>query len=542
MPLPFPYDWKNPDPVPVFRWRMARLQWLRVNPQELPYLKAYYREHPGQFITDWGMTFDPRNVRRKLPAALPFILFPKQDDLVTWLMERWRNGEDGVLEKSRDMGATWVAMSLACTLCLFNPQMSIGCGSRKEQLVDVLGLPDSLLEKARIFLTNLPPEFRGGWDRKKHSAHLRITFPETGSIISGEAGDNIGRGGRQSLYLVDEAAHLERPELADASLSANTDVRIDMSSVNGNANPFATKARGGVVKVFTMHWRDDPRKDDAWYAAQCAKLDPVIVAQEIDINYSASVAGIVIPQEWVQAAIGAHTRLGVTPTGERRGALDVADEGRDKNAFAATHGILLTHISEWSGVGSDIFGTTERAISLCRDLKLPGFQYDADGLGAGVRGDARTINARDQHLRPVEAHPFRGSAAVVDPERPITTAASIESADKSERLNQDFYANYKAQSWWMLRLRFQLTWRALQGQPIADYDMLISLDPDLPLLSKLCIELSQPTYLLNGTGKILIDKAPEGARSPNLADAVMIAYAPREFVRPPIKINPDLLK
>jgi hypothetical protein len=40
------------------------------------------------------------------------------------------------------------------------------------------------------------------------------------------------------------------------------------------------------------------------------------------------------------------------------------------------------------------------------------------------------------------------------------------------------------------------------------------------------MELSQPTYSINSVGKILIDKAPAGMRSPNLADAVMIAFQP----------------
>ena len=40
------------------------------------------------------------------------------------------------------------------------------------------------------------------------------------------------------------------------------------------------------------------------------------------------------------------------------------------------------------------------------------------------------------------------------------------------------------------------------------------------------IELSQPTYSQNSNGKILVDKKPDGARSPNKADSVMIAFAP----------------
>ena len=42
------------------------------------------------------------------------------------------------------------------------------------------------------------------------------------------------------------------------------------------------------------------------------------------------------------------------------------------------------------------------------------------------------------------------------------------------------------------------------------------------------MELSQPTFRPNAVGKIVIDKAPEGSRSPNLADAVMMRFAPSE--------------
>ena len=485
----------------------------------LPALKAYYREHPAQLICDFGQTYDPRNVRRGLPANLPFLLFPKQEDLAYWILDRWKAGEPGLIEKSRDMGITWLVMSLACVLCLTNREMAIGTGSRKEMLVDVLGDPDSMLEKARLFMSGLPREFRGGWDRhdKTCSAHMRLRFPETDSIITGEAGDAIGRGGRKSIYLVDEAAHLERPHLIDASLSANTDCRIDLSSVKGMANPFAAKRFAGNIKVFSFHWRDDPRKDDAWYAKQQLELDPVTVAQEVDINYAASVEGVVIPNEWILASVDACRKLGIQPTGKRGGALDVADEGSDKNAFCGAHGIEVKIVDQWSGVGSDIFKTTEKAFEHCDLGDYEDFLYDADGLGAGCRGDANVINERRQAAgqRKIEAVAFRGSAAVLDPEK----------QDVKGRKNIDYFANLKAQCWWRLRLRFQKTFRAVVEGHIFDPDEIISLSPDMSLLQKLITELSQPTYSVNGAGKILIDKKPDGVKSPNLGDAVMIKFS-----------------
>jgi phage terminase large subunit len=556
VPLPFPFSFKEPDYIAVFEWRIERLRRIQVAAlvdleegvpgRAVGLLRTFYRDNPAQFIIDWGVTYDPRNPRRGLPAMLPFILFPKQEELAHWLIERWRAGEPGLIEKSRDMGVSWLMMAMSCTLCLFVRELAIGWGSRKAELVDTIGDPDSLIEKGRIFVANIPSEFRGAWERKRHSSHMKIVFPETGSILTGEGGDNIGRGGRQSLYLVDEAAHLERPMLIEASLSATTDCRIDLSSVNGTANPFAVKANGGEVAKFTFHWRDDPRKDDAWYAKQVRELDPVTVAQEIDINYAASVEGVLIPSAWVQAAIDAHVKLGIKPTGEHRGALDVADEGRDKNAFAGVHGIVLEQLHEWSGKGDDIFGTVEKAFDYCDEYGYGSFHYDADGLGAGARGDARVINERRAATQPkplpgVKVLPFRGSSSVRDPEKPIPTAQRETSGrDRIERTNEDFFANRKAQEYWALRMRFLRTYRAVIEGGEYDADEIISLPSTLPNLQKLAVELSQPTYTKNGTGKLLVDKAPDGTKSPNLADAVMIVYA--SAGRQPIKINPNLLR
>ncbi len=333
MPIPFPFDFKNPDYTQVFEWRMERLQRIRANPESLPIMKAFYKDNPAQFIIDWGMTVDPRNVERGLPARIPFLLFPKQEAWIQWFVEHWRASKPGITEKTRDMGMSWLTVGMASSLCLFNRGVFAGFGSRKEEYVDKIGSPKSLFDKARNFISLLPVEFRGGWSAKQHAPHMRILFPETESAMTGEAGDGIGRGDRTSFYIVDESAFLERPYLVDASLSATTNCRQDISTPNGMANSFAERRHSGKIDVFTFHWRDDPRKDQAWYDKQVEELDAVTVAQEIDINYSASVEGVLIPSAWVQAAIDAHIVLGIEPTGVRMGALDVADEGNIQRLY-----------------------------------------------------------------------------------------------------------------------------------------------------------------------------------------------------------------
>lgn len=525
MPIPFEHDFKNPNYAAVFEHRLRVLAKIRANPSVLPALKAFYRENPAQFIIDWGITFDPRQVEKGQPSYLPFLLFPIQEEWVHWFVKTWKDQKPGLTEKSREMGLSWLTIATACTLCLFHEGMVIGFGSRKEEYVDKRGDPKSLLFKARQFISSLPREFRGTFDERKHAPYMRIQFPDTNSVITGESGDGIGRGGRTGIFVVDESAHIPRAELIEASLSQTTNCRHDISTPLGMNNSFARKRFGGKVDVFSFRWQDDPRKDQAWYEKKCYEIDdPVIIAQELDLDYSASVEGIVIPAAWVRSAIDAHIRLGIRPTGIRQGGLDVADEGADKNAFCGRHGILAEFIEVWSGKGGDIYGTTQRAFGICDGLDYPTVLFDADGLGAGVRGDARNINAKRKHK--IKFEPYRGSGAVIDPlGDPFKNSNELKGIDKG-RSNEDFFANYKAQAWWSLRRRFQLTHRAIVEKLPVNPDDIISISSTIPEREKLLIELSQPTYSQNVVGKILIDKMPDGGRSPNLADALCIAFAP----------------
>ncbi len=494
-------------------------------------LKLFYRDNPAQFIIDWGVTFDPRQVEKGQPSLLPFLLFPIQEQWVTWFVKTWKEQRPGLTEKSREMGLSWLTIATACTLCLFHPGMVIGFGSRKEEYVDKRGNPNSLLFKARQFIVNLPKEFRGDFEENKHAPYMRIQFPDTDSVIIGESGDGIGRGGRTSIFIVDESAHIPRADLIEASLSQTTNCRHDISTPLGMNNPFARKRFGGKVDVFTFRWQDDPRKDLEWYKKKCFEMDdPVIIAQELDLDYSASVEGVVIPAAWVRSAVDAHIKLGIRPTGIRIAGLDVADEGADKNAFCGRHGILAESLEVWSGKGSDIYATTERAFALCDILQYSTILFDADGLGAGVRGDARKINLKRKHQ--IKFDPYRGSGEVVNPTGdPFSGTNERKGVDKG-RTNEDFFANYKAQAWWALRRRFQLTHRAVAEGLEVNHDDIISLSGSIPEINKLVNELSQPTFSQNNAGKILIDKTPDGGRSPNTADAVCIAFAP--FKKPAV--------
>lgn len=528
------FDWKDPEPgyAAIWQQRADRLQMLRERPEMVAPLKAFYKDNPADFIMDWGVTVDPRRVELGLDAMMPFVMFQKQIDWINWVVRKWKAREPGITDKSRDGGLSWLAVAIGCTLCLFHPGMIVGYGSRVEDLVDKIGEPKSLFWKARIFMQELPREFKGSWDETRHAPHMRILFPENGSVMSGEAGDNIGRGGRTGIYFVDESAHLKNPQSVDMALSQTTNSRQDISTPNGLGNSFERRRHGGKIEVFTLHWRDDPRKDDAWYAKQVEELDPVTVAQEIDINYAASVEGVVIPHNWLLACVNAAAKLGVQLTGEKSGALDIADEGIDKNAICAAHGIELCDLDEWSGVGADIFDTVEKAFIFSDRHGITRLKYDGDGLGAGARGDARILNtARKAAAQPeIDFAAFRGSAAVFNP----------EGEDVKGRKNKDYFANRKAQGWWALRTRVRNTFRLVKEGIICSHDDIISIPSTLPNFTKLMSELSQPTFSTNPIGKILINKQPKGTKSPNLGDVVMMKFAQVE--RAPMHITDNVLR
>lgn len=510
-----PFDWRNPDYVSILAERARRLTRLRESPELLAACRLHYTSHPIDFVRDWGMTLDPRLTVRGMPSLVPFCPWPRQVEAMEFILTCWRKGVGGLVEKARDSGMSWCAIALACTQCLFIPGFAVGVVSRKLELVDQYGSADSLFEKARIYLENLPPEFLNGWTRGD-APQARIFF-SNGSMLRGEGGSNALRGSRCAWALIDEAAFIDQPELLDAALSQATPCRIDVSTPNGRANSFALRRFSGKIAVFSHFWYHDPRKDQAWLELQKRELTPVVLAQECLVDYNASAEGVLIPAAWVQSAIGAHLKLGIFPTGVRTAALDVADGGQDKNAVAGRHGILLEHLESWSGANSDIYASVVRTFALCDRWGYDRFAHDAIGMGASVRGDARTINEKrqDTNLPHVWADEYVGSSA--PPDGRLMTG----------RENADAFANLKAFSWWSLMERFRLTHQVVaEGRQDFDVDSLISLAPDLPELEQLCAELSQVQWTANMAGKTLIVKTPPGCRSPNLADAVCVAFSP----------------
>ncbi len=275
---------------------------------------------PIYWVNVFAMTKDPR----KTPSDIPFICYDSyQTKFILDIIQAIKTGIDMLLEKSRDMGASWMVL-YAFTWCwLYMDGADFRVGSRKEDYVDKLGDIDTLFEKIRFCLRYLPtwmlPE---GFDWGKHSSYMRLINPVNNNSIIGEsANENFATGGRRKAILLDEFAKWP-VGVANACWTSTADVtkcRLVVSTPFGAGNKYAELAAGTkeTIKKVTLHWTLHPEKSQGayyldgsgnqiplddfkrafaawksgvkvrspWYDKECLRRSDADVAQELDIDY-----------------------------------------------------------------------------------------------------------------------------------------------------------------------------------------------------------------------------------------------------------------
>jgi len=492
---------KNKDLIEALQ---RRQKISNLKGKELNALYTYYSNNPACFINDTMFTFDPR---LKGSKVIPFLLFDKQRDYINWLKELYDDREDGLLEKCRDIGASWLNAGFTVWLFIFRRDSAVLWGANKVDLVDKLGDMSSLLERIDFILRTLPRNFRPNYTR----GYLKILNRDNSSQITGAGGDTIGRGGRASMTFVDEGAFIERAETVDASLSMTSDCTLWLSTPNGH-NFFYKKRMSKNVRVFTFSWRDDPRKTQKWFDKQKAKLLPHIFAQEVLIDYSASIENQLIKNEWIQACI----ELDLPMSGIKSIGFDIADEGADANALAFRHGSIVMDLQEWK-IGT-VGQSTVRVWNYAhqRDVKADVIAYDGIGVGSGAKSKFNELNDESVHIERVMIGESAGDGIYLEAEDP----------EEDDKKYSDVFMNMRARLWWELREKIKNTWEYVNHGATYSVEEMISLPQDDQLIS----ELTAPKWELTENGKIKIESKKamkkRGIDSPNLADALVMAYYP----------------
>lgn len=471
------------------------------------------------WINTFCYTYDPR---LKDPYV-PFLLFPKQEDVILFFEDAYNGKKRALMDKSRDVGATWLMSAFLVHKWLFTPGFNGGIGSRKATLVDSKGDPDCIFEKIRMLISRLPVwMIPKEWE--KYSRTNLIKNPSNESTITGHSGDQLGRGGRSSIYMLDESAFIERSKKVIAALSQNTDCLIQVSTPNGTDNEFYRAITSAVYPRISIHWKDDPRKNhwlapdgtkgqgwdapkDAvypWYEKQCLELDPVVIAQELDLDYTASVEGIYIRAIWVKAAINAHLRIPEIEYGDNMIGLDVATEGSNKTVLTVRRGGLVLEPIVWSGV--DTTQTAFKTDSYAREINAVSVCFDADGVGAGVAGTLSSIENK-----PYWVEPFHGGS---------TKGMELTYWSGENKTSKEKFKNKRAEAYGLVRERFKKTYEVMEGIKEHPPEELISI-PNCP---DLITQLSQPTIKYDPSGKIILAPKNLLSSSPDLADSLVYSF------------------
>ena len=247
-------------------------------------------------------------------ANVPFLLYDYQEQAAREIVNAIVGGYDMPIEKSRDMGLSWLVIAIFVWGWNFHG-WNLLVGSQKAENVDKRGNIKTLLEKARYIISRCPEWLVPQLTERSNDKEMLLIHPETGATFSGESNNiNFGRSDRRKAILFDEFASWEQTDRAAwQSCSSTTSCRIPLSTANtrGTNCQFFRVINNAKKKgspYLRLHWELHPYfgKDkyttelgdlrSPWYDEQCKRASSMSeVHQELDIDYEASMGDKVFP-------------------------------------------------------------------------------------------------------------------------------------------------------------------------------------------------------------------------------------------------------
>lgn len=292
-----PYYHKAPKNLAEnMAYRKSILRAVRESPQLAHEVQCRCKRDILYWINVFGWTFDPR-INPPKSRWVPFITYDYQDVLIIDVLRVMGEG-DLLVEKSRDMGASWCLLLPLIWLSTYYHDLSFLLLSRTEDYVDKSGNPKSLFWKVENYLLRLPSFIRPVFSK----THMHIHFEETDSVIDGESttGD-AGRGDRRSAIMLDEFAAVEDGARVLQATRDAAPTRLFNSTPKGARGAFYEMRQNPNIRKHRLIWSMHPEKGkdqykDAqgklrspWYDHECERaMHAMEIAQEVDIDYHAS--------------------------------------------------------------------------------------------------------------------------------------------------------------------------------------------------------------------------------------------------------------
>ncbi len=284
------------------------------------------------WLVMYGIIFEPRALNGQPPRWLRWIPFHFQINFARWIelvMSTTANGRgDGVVEKSRDMGASWLMCAYIAWNWLFADVFVAGVISKKAEDVDKSGSSGTLFYKIRSLIgmeDQVPVPLRmPSWmvpqmnDRESYSRTRNISHPTKTCVVNGETTTALaGVSDRNTLRLSDEAARFDSFIDSWANQGAVTDHRFAVSTadtVNLAFYELAKIAKEGVENPYksapsylSLPWWLHPYHDEEWYENEKKRYehDPQFFAREYDMQYFAGAGDLIYPRI-TEAEVGSH--------------------------------------------------------------------------------------------------------------------------------------------------------------------------------------------------------------------------------------------
>lgn len=223
------------------------------------------------YVNLCAWTYDPRNQISKVP----FITYPFQDEAMNAIGDCIIGGRDFAMPKSRDMGASWMGLTVFEWFWHFRENLSFLLISRNEDYVDKSGNPKSLFWKIDFLHENQPrwllPTGRWLGMKDPNRRLLHLGNADNGSVIDGESttGD-AGRGDRRTAMFIDEHAAFEINDgfrILRATRDT-TNCRGFNSTPQGANNGFYEVCHNTSARVIRLHWSEHPEKARGMYETE----------------------------------------------------------------------------------------------------------------------------------------------------------------------------------------------------------------------------------------------------------------------------------
>ncbi|MBX4215341.1 hypothetical protein KW797_00100, partial [Candidatus Parcubacteria bacterium] len=204
----------------------------------------------------------------------------------------------------RDMGFSYTTIGWSVWHWWKDENFNAHFGSRKEDLVEKRGDPDTLMYKAHYMIERLPKWMQPpGFNIEENHRHMIIDRPDKGNTLTGEsANPDFGRGGRYSFTMLDEFGFWEYARSAWESCGESSHFRLaGTTPPETGRSSHAWKllnGEAGQVNVFAFDFSDVPWKNQSWFAQSKASKSAQELNREVLRSYDSSSEDKVYMKEW----------------------------------------------------------------------------------------------------------------------------------------------------------------------------------------------------------------------------------------------------